>query len=599
MKNLLFVTIALFLFTLECADRDTQTGVQSGTPQVRFQIDADVQANSKYEITITASDMTAIGPTFYPGGQKISIYVPEGAYRMFHFRRFNSSDLLTDTAVTTMNIGSGVNVVTVALVAVKAPLITNNPITQAVTIGTTATFGTVATGTKPFTYKWQKNSTDIAGAMDSSYTTLATTIDDNGSAYRCIISNIVGSVISEPAILTVNRIKPEISGDPQSATVTVGQTAIFGVIATGTKPFVYKWQKNGSDLSGATDSSYKTPATIAGDSGSTFRCIVSNSAGGDTSAAALLKVTTDVIKPEITGDPQPVSVNVGQTATFGVVATGTKPFTYKWQKNNADISGATDSSYTTPVTIAGDSGLTFRCIVSNSAGGDTSAVALLKVYTVDSITDIDGNVYHTVRIGNQVWTVENLRTTKYNDGTSIPLVTDNTAWCALTTSGYCYYNNTTNIDSIKKYGALYNWYVVNPENLKKIAPAGWHVPSDVEWDTLRNYLIANGYNWDGTTTGNEIAKAMATKTDWSASTTAGAIGNDLMKNNNSGFSALPGGCRDGSTFAYIGDAGSWWSATEYDATYAWNRGLLCGNSSLLINYHNKRYCGFSLRLVRD
>jgi uncharacterized protein (TIGR02145 family) len=78
---------------------------------------------------------------------------------------------------------------------------------------------------------------------------------------------------------------------------------------------------------------------------------------------------------------------------------------------------------------------------------------------------------------------------------------------------YCFYNNTTNSDSIKKYGALYNCYVVRPTNLKKIAPAGWHIQSDSEWNTLQNHLVANKYNWDGTTTDNKIARSLAAKTN--------------------------------------------------------------------------------------
>ncbi len=155
------------------------------------------------------------------------------------------------------------------------------------------------------------------------------------------------------------------------------------------------------------------------------------------------------------------------------------------------------------------------------------------------IGDIDGNGYHIVKIGNQVWTVENLRTTRYNDGTAIPYVTDNSAWANLSTPGYCYYGNDSAANAVK-YGALYNWHAVNTG---KLAPEGWHVPTDAEWDTLQNYLIANGYNWDGTTTGNKIAKSMAAKTDWNSSSTAGAPGNDVQSNNSSGFSALPGGYR--------------------------------------------------------
>jgi uncharacterized protein (TIGR02145 family) len=94
--------------------------------------------------------------------------------------------------------------------------------------------------------------------------------------------------------------------------------------------------------------------------------------------------------------------------------------------------------------------------------------------SISTVKDADGNVYHTVKIGNQVWTVENLRTTRNNDGSAIPHVTDGTEWAALTTPGYCFYDNMSNVDSIKEYGALYNWYAVDT---KKLAPAGWHVPS--------------------------------------------------------------------------------------------------------------------------
>ena len=221
------------------------------------------------------------------------------------------------------------------------------------------------------------------------------------------------------------------------------------------------------------------------------------------------------------------------------------------------------------------------------------------IHNPGTVTDIDGNVYNTLTIGNQVWMAENLRTTKYNDGSAIPLVTVKEEWKALTTPGYCYYNNTTNADSIKKYGALYNWYAVDK---KKLAPTGWHVPTDAEWNTLKKYLIANGYNWDGTTTGNKIGKSMAAKTDWievGNLVAIGAIGNDLTKNNKSGFSAFPGANRTSNGhFAGIGNHSSWWSATEDDASTAYKHNLPCFGSDLMRLSLNKGY-GNSVRLVRD
>jgi uncharacterized protein (TIGR02145 family) len=217
----------------------------------------------------------------------------------------------------------------------------------------------------------------------------------------------------------------------------------------------------------------------------------------------------------------------------------------------------------------------------------------------ETVTDADGNVYRTVRIGNQVWTAENVRTTKYSDGTPIPLDTSTTAWNNALTPEYCFHKNTTDPDSMRKYGAFYNWHVVNQPAPRNLAPAGWHVPSDAEWDSLENFLIAQGRNWDGTTTGDRIAKALAAKTDWRADTAAGAIGSDLTGNNQSGFSALPSGCR-GNTGAFgpRGDFDYWWSATEADSAHARGRDLYYNHDYLNRGSHYKS-CGFSVRLVRD
>jgi uncharacterized protein (TIGR02145 family) len=216
----------------------------------------------------------------------------------------------------------------------------------------------------------------------------------------------------------------------------------------------------------------------------------------------------------------------------------------------------------------------------------------------NTVTDADGNVYQTVKIGNQEWTRENFRTTKYNDGSPISNITGKITWdsCLFTlTEAFCRYNNTTNSDSIKKFGALYNWYAVNTG---KLAPAGWHVPTDAEWDTLQNYLIVNGYNWDGTTTENKIAQSLAAKTDWKSSRD-GAVGNDLTKNNRSGFSALPGGARDPENdFNGQDSNGYWWSATNGGAPCTWSRRLSFDYEDLITTFSDK-CCGFSLRLVRD
>jgi uncharacterized protein (TIGR02145 family) len=247
--------------------------------------------------------------------------------------------------------------------------------------------------------------------------------------------------------------------------------------------------------------------------------------------------------------------------------------------------------------------LNHRCVQYSS---DTTGLQIKMIASAGTVTDIDGNVYQTVKIGNQIWTVENLRVTRLNDGTAIPLDTSTATWDSLWYNGgltipaFCYYNNMTNTDSIIKWGALYKWYAVNTG---KLAPKGWHVPTDSEWEVMQSYLVINGYNDDGTTdtTNNKIAMALAAQTDWLAYQAyigVGLPGNNLTMNNRSGFSALPGGCREGD-FYDQSDNGYWWSATEYDASNAWFRNLSFDYGDDLDRGYGLKSCGFSVRLVRD
>jgi uncharacterized protein (TIGR02145 family) len=161
-------------------------------------------------------------------------------------------------------------------------------------------------------------------------------------------------------------------------------------------------------------------------------------------------------------------------------------------------------------------------------------------YADGTATDQYGNTFEWINYGTQDWSIENAEVVTYRDGTQIPKVTDNGIWEDLTTGAWCYYNN----DSSK--GKLYNWYAVmgihdtdpNTPN-KEFAPDGWHVPTDAEWTTFENYLIANNYNYDGTNAENKIAKAMASKTGWNSSTNTGMPGKDQSLNNSSGFNTFP------------------------------------------------------------
>lgn len=197
-----------------------------------------------------------------------------------------------------------------------------------------------------------------------------------------------------------------------------------------------------------------------------------------------------------------------------------------------------------------------------------------------TVTDIDGNVYHTIKIGTQMWMVENLKTTRFNDGTSIPLVSDFKAWGNLSTSGYCWYNNDPSTYKTT-YGALYNWYAINTG---KLAPKGWHIPTDPDWIILTTFL--GGVN----VAGGKMREAG--EVHWKTPNTGAT--------NSSGFTALPGGGRhwiDGS-FGGIGSASNFWSSTELDSTNAWGQ-LIYYDSAYVYHAYGKKTFGFSCRCLQD
>src|SRR5205823_1859856 len=153
---------------------------------------------------------------------------------------------------------------------------------------------------------------------------------------------------------------------------TAGQTTKISVTAAGTAPLSYQWQKNGANISGATSASYTTPATTSTDNGATYDVVVSNSAGTVTSNTATLTGKPAAAAPTITTQPGSQTVPYTKLFRSSVTAAGTAPLSYQWQKNGANIAGATTASYTTPATASSDNGATFDVVVSNSAGTVTS-----------------------------------------------------------------------------------------------------------------------------------------------------------------------------------------------------------------------------------
>jgi uncharacterized protein (TIGR02145 family) len=214
-----------------------------------------------------------------------------------------------------------------------------------------------------------------------------------------------------------------------------------------------------------------------------------------------------------------------------------------------------------------------------------------------TVTDSEGNIYTTITIDSLIWMVENLKTTKYSDGTSIPLVTDNDEWKALTTPGYCWYEN--DIANKATYGALYNFHVVAPylNGNKSICPTGWHVPSDNEWKELETFIgiSDNEINIIGNRGDNQggLLKEAGTS-HWSSP--------NLGATNETGFTALPGGYRGAINDIYsdLGNQAVFSSSTEDNTrlTYHWGRGLSYDKSSIYRETPSK-FTPISLRCIKN
>jgi hypothetical protein len=190
-------------------------------------------------------------------------------------------------------------------------------------------------------------------------------------------SQVGTQVLSQPD--TASALAPSITTQPADQSIKVGDAATFSVAAAGSVPLFYQWHKNGAAIAGATAAIYTTPAAIPDNDGDAFGVIVSNAAGTTASSSARLSVTASAIAPAITSEPSDASITAGQAATFSVVASGTAPLSYQWQKNGTAITGATAASYATPAATSADSGASFAVVVSNSAGSATSRSAKLTV----------------------------------------------------------------------------------------------------------------------------------------------------------------------------------------------------------------------------
>ncbi len=280
--------------------------------------------------------------------------------------------------------------------------ITTQPQSQDVCEGADVTFTVVASGSN-LTYQWQKDGSNISGATSASLTLSNVTSADQG-AYTCAVSGDCGSVTSDAAVLTIGA-GVTITEQPQSQTACTGGDVTFTVTATGDN-LTYQWQKDGSDISGATSTSLALNNVTSADNGS-YTCVITSDCGSVTSDAATLTVVDNT---SITQQPQSQDVCEGADVTFTVVATGSN-LTYQWQKDGNDISGATSDSYTITGATSADEG-DYTCTVTSDCGtatSDAATLSLLPATTIVtqpvSITDAnegDTVVFTVVASGNNL-----------------------------------------------------------------------------------------------------------------------------------------------------------------------------------------------------
>jgi uncharacterized protein (TIGR02145 family) len=208
----------------------------------------------------------------------------------------------------------------------------------------------------------------------------------------------------------------------------------------------------------------------------------------------------------------------------------------------------------------------------------------------ETVTDLDGNVYNTIKIGSQVWLQENLSVTHYRNGDPVPFIIDNNQWLAADSGAYSNYNNDAALVSF--YGRLYNWYAVNDSRL--LSPVGWHIPTDNEWKILELYLgmttnQADSVFYRGTTEGGKLKESGTVH--WTAPNTGAT--------NSTGFNGLPGGYRS-NTFLDKSTNGYWWTSSKASFDQAIFRSISYDKSGIVRStYHMNETLGLSIRCVKD
>ncbi|ALO17295.1 Microbial collagenase precursor [Salinivirga cyanobacteriivorans] len=421
-----------------------------------------------------------------------------------------------------------------------------------------------------------KNLSFLTIVLTSLLTFITACDDDNdepaNSAPVCAITNPVnGAEFSQGEIITVAVDAEDEDNNLEEVRFYIND---IGVGSSNSFPYNFEW-----DTSDEAPGSFAIKVEAIDELGkkSTDAIDISIVAGGDAPVAAFTASQT--------------TIAVGDSVTFSDQSANS-PTSWSWDFGDGNVS--TDQNPTHSYSSTGT--YTVNLAVSNSYGSDTLTRSdYITVETSGSegtVTDIDGNVYNTVVLGNQEWMAENLKTTTYNNGTAISLVTNNSDWQNNTTGAYSWYENDET-QYANTYGALYNWYAVNTGNL---CPDGWHIPTDDEWKTLEMHLGMNQSDADGTGPRgtNEGSKLASNASLW--------YDGDLEDDpefGSSGFLGIPAGARDiYGNFSFIETNAVWWCANEFDNQEAWLRALYHSHTLIARDYQYKG-SGYSVRCLKD
>lgn len=436
----------------------------------------------------------------------------------------------------------------------------------------------LAPGTKYYVKAYATNSAGTSYGNETSFTTLpiiptitttlASAITSTSATSGGNVTSDGGGNVTSRGVCWNTTTGPTISNNKTTDGVGTGSyTSVLTPLTANTTYYVKAYATNSAGTAYGNEVSFKTsaiPPTVSTIAASSVTSTTASSGGNVTSDGGAPITVRGVCWGTSSGPTTAGSkaTDAGTTGTFistiAGLTSGTNYFIRAFATNSAGTNYGNEITFTT---------LSTNDIIFNPN------------LTYGSLADIDGNVYRTIQIGTQVWMAENLKTTKYNDGASIPLKTDNLEWIYLATPGYCWFNNE--LTTYKNtYGALYNWYTVNTA---KLCPVGWHVPTDSEWIILTTYLggviIA----------GDKLKEAGTSHWNWYLS--AGT--------NSSGYTALPGGHRgDNGQFYSIFTYGWWWSSSEYSISNAWSRTMYCNAGDVLKSDMSKR-SAFSIRCLKD